>query len=867
MTTIGTLAWQVTADVSSFTSSMVLTRKEIRQSNQIMERSKSSVDKYAEGLESLRRKLLAKAIGLSEFNKEQKKLNDTLLVGQKNIKFVNDAVERGRSPADRFTAGIKKINAVMKGTDLTTKQYAAAVKQLEKELGVTTTKERQLAASVKATQLAEKEASRVLQIRKKIFNETRTSAEIYTRRIRELMLLHRRGTINANLYNRAIGRAGREFRSANPSKFAKGLQQASSQSRLLFLAMNPVIAAMAAMAATAALTAIALRAIIREGAEFEKIMSRVKALTQGTAGEMALLSDVARKLGRDTVFTATQVAQAEAEFAKAGLSVKEIALALEPTLNLAAAGQIEMKEAADIAVTSIKVFGLEIENLTAVTDVFARASSNSMTDITELGEAMKFAGPTARSAGVDFLETIAILQTLAESGIRAEQGGTAFRRTIAKMAKPSKDAQKALDQLSISFDDAQGNIRPMADVVDEFNEKLKDLGGLEKQRILTKIFELRGATAFAALMEQGGDKIREFEDASLSASGAAKTMADVQMDNLSGAFTKFNSALTDLELEIFEQFGDDLTDLVSFATDAAKGLTEFVDMLGDMNDALFDGVTPLTMMLQKLKDIRIGILEVMLIAARFVGDDAFTDSLRFQIAELSGLNDAAEDAANAIRELQEAKDATKQKPDETKLANRESVWKMVKALGEEIATLGMSSEMILRRKAALIGANQATLRQMFLMQRRIAQFNDFQKKQKQAAKDAKKAAEDRRKESQKTIDDAKAVADSVRTPFEVFRDEFLKLKNLLDKRLISEDVFAKAARVIGKRGFDAAREGIEERKPIAALEEGTAAAFSAIQANNRRGQDIEEKQLEALDELIDVTKNRSRSIVVRKVNF
>ena len=69
-------------------------------------------------------------------------------------------------------------------------------------------------------------------------------------------------------------------------------------------------------------------------------------------------------------------------------------------------------------------------------DKRTKKTSNSMTDITELGEAMKFAGPTARSAGVDFLETIAILQTLAESGIRAEQGGTASRRTIAKMAKP-----------------------------------------------------------------------------------------------------------------------------------------------------------------------------------------------------------------------------------------------------------------------------------------------------------------------------------------------------------------------------------------------------------------------------------------------
>src|SRR5690606_12326139 len=134
-------------------------------------------------------------------------------------------------------------------------------------------------------------------------------------------------------------------------------------------------------------------------------------------------------------FSASQAADAMGNFAQAGFKVNEIMGAIGPTLDLAAAGQLDMATASDITAKVMRGMGIEATELTGVVDVLAKAFSTSNTDLQMLGEAMKYVGPVAKSSGKDLNEVVASLQVLSDAGLQASLAGTSLRGIISRLAQ------------------------------------------------------------------------------------------------------------------------------------------------------------------------------------------------------------------------------------------------------------------------------------------------------------------------------------------------------------------------------------------------------------------------------------------------
>lgn len=148
-------------------------------------------------------------------------------------------------------------------------------------------------------------------------------------------------------------------------------------------------------AAVASVGVIAAATSSKITASFEQSMARVDALTGAStrsAEEFQRLEDAAKKMGAETVFSARQASEAMQFFALAGFQTEEIIGALPHSLNLAAAGQIDIAEAADITSKVMKSMGLNVEDLASSTDVLTKAMTTANTDLTQLGEAFKQQG-------------------------------------------------------------------------------------------------------------------------------------------------------------------------------------------------------------------------------------------------------------------------------------------------------------------------------------------------------------------------------------------------------------------------------------------------------------------------------------------
>lgn len=314
---------------------------------------------------------------------------------------------------------------------------------------------------------------------------------------------------------------------------------------------------------------------VKQFAEFEQAMARVKALTNATGEQFQSLEGLARKLGAETIFTATDAANAMSAFAMAGYDVQTIMGAVGPTLDLAAAGQIEIAEASDISAKIMAGMGIKVGELGHAIDVLTKAMTTANTDLRMLGTAFKYVGPAAKAAGISFEETAAAVQILSNAGIQSEMAGTTLRGFLMAITDPSVEAKKQMDALGISVADAAGNVRPLADIVEQFNKALSGMGTAAKLDAIGTIFDNRQAVGAVELFDRGADKLRDMTAALQGSKGSAARIAAMQLDTLRGSTFLLTSALEGLFIQIGETLSPALRSFAKVATDAINATTQW----------------------------------------------------------------------------------------------------------------------------------------------------------------------------------------------------------------------------------------------------------------------------------------------------
>jgi TP901 family phage tail tape measure protein len=371
-------------------------------------------------------------------------------------------------------------------------------------------------------------------------------------------------------------RAGRAFIEifADDSKLVRGLKRARAKLRAFGASVKASGAQMLRVSAVMAAPFALASGVF---AKFEQSMARVQALTGATGRDFKRLSTKAKRLGQTTVFSASQAAEAMSFFALAGLDVQQIFTAIGPTLNLAAAGQIEIADAADIVAKVMAGMGIEANQLGHVVDVLAKAMTTANTDLQQLGDAMKFVGPIAKSAGVAFEEIVAKIQLLSNAGIQAEMAGTSLRGALLTLTSPSKEAAKKLEELDVVVLDAQRNVRQLADIIDDLHRGTAAMGKGERLGALGQIFPTRQAAAMAELLSQGGRKLRAFTETLRASGGTAAFIAGVQLDTLRGTAVILKSTLEGLAITVGEALVKPLRATIVAVTKAVRWFGEWLE--------------------------------------------------------------------------------------------------------------------------------------------------------------------------------------------------------------------------------------------------------------------------------------------------
>ena len=164
--------------------------------------------------------------------------------------------------------------------------------------------------------------------------------------------------------------------------------------------------------------------------DFAKAMSSVASVSGASAEELSALTQSAKDLGSTTAFTAVQVAELQTELAKLGFTTSEIIDATGATLDLAASLDVGLADAATLAGSTLRSFGLDTTETQRVVDVLAASASSSALDFGSLTESLKLVAPTSRAVGLTIEQTTAMLGALANSGLKGSVAGTGLSKTF-----------------------------------------------------------------------------------------------------------------------------------------------------------------------------------------------------------------------------------------------------------------------------------------------------------------------------------------------------------------------------------------------------------------------------------------------------
>lgn len=345
-------------------------------------------------------------------------------------------------------------------------------------------------------------------------------------------------------------------------------------------------------------------------AGFESQMSQVQAISGATQEEFTQLTAKAKEMGASTKFTAQEAAEGFMYMGMAGWKASDMMSGIEGILNLAAASGESLGTTSDIVTDALTAFGLKASDSTHFSDVLATAASNANTTVSGMGETFKYVGSMAGALGYSIEDVALATGLMANSGVKGSMAGTALNAMLTRLSTNTSGATDAIKELGVEFYNSDGSARDFSDVMGELRKATAGMSAEQKSALANTVAGMEAQKGLLSILNASEEDYNKLSAAINNADGSSKRMSDTMLNNLSGKFTLFKSALDGVKISLGER----------------------------IKPYLMDGLEWLT---QKMPDVEIALMQGMDSIDRFVEDTkgkitSFTSSSEWSDAGLFG---------------------------------------------------------------------------------------------------------------------------------------------------------------------------------------------------------------------------------------
>lgn len=311
--------------------------------------------------------------------------------------------------------------------------------------------------------------------------------------------------------------------------------------------------------------------LLMPGYEFAQKNSELQAVlgVDKQSPEMQALRKQARQLGDNTAASADDAAGAQIIIAKSGGDAAAIQAATPVTLNMALSNKRTMEENAALLTGMKSAFQLSNDKVAHIGDVLSMTMNKTAADFDGMSDALTYAAPVAKNAGVSIEETAAMVGALHDSKITGSMAGTGSRAVMSRLQAPTGKAYDAIKELGVKTSDSKGNTRPIFSILKEMQRSFEknNLGTGQRAEYMKTIFGEEASSAAAVLMTAASTgKLDKLTAAFKASDGKTGELVKVMQDNLGGDFKEFQSAYEAVGTDLFDQQEGSLRKLTQTAT-------------------------------------------------------------------------------------------------------------------------------------------------------------------------------------------------------------------------------------------------------------------------------------------------------------
>lgn len=426
---------------------------------------------------------------------------------------------------------------------------------------------------------------------------------------------------------RSMGGAGAEMQKLynQTQKVDKGIRKQAN-------ALDALKSKIAGTAAGIGAGAFAM-ASFKKAIDFEQQISSIQAVSGIAKQQMGEIEQLALDMGAKTKYSALESAQGIEELVKAGLSIDKIkGGGIEAALNLAAAGNLELADAAEIMSTAMNAFRSDAMEASHAADMLAGTANASATNVMELKFALAQASAVASGVGLSFDDTNAALGLFANNGLKGSDAGTSLKTMLLNLTPVTADAIGEFERLGLmTFDatkalqflqsqgvkpastatkdivdammtysaktegakvgsdkankafremafnagamssvfyDSAGNMANLETISGELNKALKDLTSQQRQVALKTMFGTDAVRAANILYKESAQGVKDFY--AEASRVTALDVATTRLDNAKGSVELFRSAMETLQITGMKVLSPTLKKLADLGTEIAS---------------------------------------------------------------------------------------------------------------------------------------------------------------------------------------------------------------------------------------------------------------------------------------------------------
>ncbi len=264
--------------------------------------------------------------------------------------------------------------------------------------------------------------------------------------------------------------------------------------------------------AGAATTVMGVQAIKNFGS-FQQALNQAAVIAGGTSKDIDGLADVANRMGAELPISAQDAANAMVAMARDGASIGTIKKEFPAIAQAATAAGADLQTTASVVQQSMNIWGKSLKSPQQAAGILVQVANQSNASIESMQQALADVGPTASAAGYSMQDTANAIGLLTNTGMSAAQAAENLNHAIVLMQSPTKQSKAYMDQLGISFRDAQGNMKSLPQIAGELNtafdkasKSTQGFGKAQQDAALKAMFGQDGMRVMRTLMKSVADE-------------------------------------------------------------------------------------------------------------------------------------------------------------------------------------------------------------------------------------------------------------------------------------------------------------------------------------------------------------------------